>query len=260
MTTCLNNGKGAATATGPVLCCQAVCQSYNGEPIIDEISVELQRGELVSILGASGTGKTTLFHTLSGLERPESGRVFFCGEDVTGKPGYVSYMQQKDLLLPFQTILDNVCVPLRLRGADRKSAREQAAKHFGEFGLTGCENKYPAQLSGGMKQRAALLRSYLFQDEVMLLDEPFSALDAITKSSMYQWYQSVCRKHNTSAFLITHDIDEAILLSDRIYIIAGTPGRICREFSIQCEGVRDSEFTMSDAFIGYKRQILSYIK
>lgn len=244
----------------PVLWCKNITKSYDGEMIIENISAELRRGELVSVLGASGTGKTTLFNTLSGLELPDSGSVYLKGEEVTGKTGRVSYMQQKDLLLPFRTILDNVCVPLRLRGEDKKSARRRAGEYFSEFGLNGCEEKYPQQLSGGMRQRAALLRSYLFQGEVMLLDEPFSALDAITKSSMHQWYQSICRKHQTSAFLITHDIDEAILLSDRIYIIAGTPGSIRAELTVECGGERDSEFTMSEAFISYKRQILSYIK
>jgi len=264
MTTCLSNAGAAGAANGEqgerVLWCERLSKSYEGEPIIEEISVELCRGQLVSVLGASGTGKTTLFNSLSGLEEPDSGRVFLRGEDVTGKPGRVSYMQQKDLLLPFRTILDNTCVPLLLRGMERKKAREQAREFFGEFGLSGCEDKYPSQLSGGMRQRAALLRSYLFQGEIMLLDEPFSALDAITKSSMHQWYKSVCRKHGTSAFLITHDIDEAILLSDRIYVIAGVPGKICADIRIQSSGERDSEFTMSETFIGYKRQILSHIR
>lgn len=257
MNTCLS--KDPDREVQRVLFCTEVTQSYEGERIIEKVSVELRRGELVSVLGASGTGKTTLFHTLSGLESPEGGRVFYMGEDVTGKSGYVSYMQQKDLLLPFKTILDNVCVPLRLRGTEKQAAREQARLYFPEFGLERCEDKYPSQLSGGMRQRAALLRSYLFHGEVMLLDEPFSALDAITKSAMHQWYQTICKKHSTSAFLISHDIDEAILLSDRIYIIAGAPGKICGEIPIRWNGPRDSEFTMSQEFIQYKRQILEYI-
>lgn len=264
MTTCHNKNAGvkktAADSGREVLRCENVSKSYQGEFVIDKVSVSLDKGELVSILGASGTGKTTLFHTLSGLETPDAGCVFYEGEEVTGKPGSVSYMQQKDLLLPFRTILNNVCVPLLLRGVAKKQAREQAREHFAEFGLSGCEDKYPAQLSGGMRQRAALLRSYLFQGKVMLLDEPFSALDAMTKAALYQWYQSVCRKHGTSAFLITHDIDEAILLSDRIYIIKGAPGTIRAELAIERDGVRDSEFTMSQEFIGYKRAILAYLK
>ena len=254
------DGRDSGKSGAPVLFCQNVTKSYQGERIIEDISVKLEPGELVSILGASGTGKTTLFHALSGLEIPDSGRVYYRGEDVTGSAGHVSYMQQKDLLLPFRTILDNVCVPLYLRGVEKKLAREEARGYFGEFGLERCEDKYPSQLSGGMRQRAALLRSYLFQGKVMLLDEPFSALDAITKSAMHQWFQSVRRKRGTSAFFVSHDIDEAILLSDRIYIISGAPGTIRAEISIKEAGPRDSEFTVSPRFMDYKRQILSYIK
>ena len=135
-------------------------------------------------------------------------------------------MLQKDLLLPYQTIIDNVSRPLVIRGEKKAKAREYASKYFDEFGLMGTENKYPHQLSGGMRQRAALLRTYLFSDQVALLDEPFSALDSITKSSMHRWFLKVMEQIKLSSFLITHDIDEAILLSDRIYIMSGKPGRI----------------------------------
>jgi len=249
MNTCRNNTL--------VMAGQAITKSYDNDQIIRDINVQLYYGELVSILGVSGVGKTTVFNILSGLERPDSGTVLLNGEDITGSSGHVSYMQQKDLLLPFRTIIDNVCVPLRLRGVAKKQARVEAAQYFGEFGLTGCENKYPAQLSGGMRQRAALLRSYLYNGRIMLMDEPFSALDAITKTSMHKWYQAISKKHHTSSFFITHDIDEAIVLSDRIYIITGHPGQISDEICIEYDGLRDELFTMSDIFIGYKRKIIS---
>ena len=143
------------------------------------------------ILGVSGVGKTTLFNVIAGLIKPDSGKVFLDGRDITNTTGNTSYMLQKDLLLPYKTIIDNVSLPLVIRGEKKSKAREYASKYFEEFGLKGTENKYPHQLSGGMRQRAALLRTYLFSDQVALLDEPFSALDSITKTSMHQWFLKV---------------------------------------------------------------------
>lgn len=286
MTICRSKAPLPLREQTPLLRCEKIAKSYGGEQIIRDISVSLFAGELVSVLGRSGTGKTTLFNILSGLETPDRGSVYLKGSDVTDSSGLVSYMQQKDLLLPFRTILDNVCVPLVLRGTGKKEAREYAQTYFEEFGLAGCEDKYPGQLSGGMRQRAALLRSYLFEGEIMLLDEPFSALDAITKMAMHRWYKEISRAHGTSAFLITHDIDEALLLSDRIYVITGSPGEICAEIAIE-HGVGESapagsvemtgavgmagsaemagavglevDFSMSAEFAARKKEILAYI-
>ena len=168
-----------------------ITKKYSGRTIIEDISINLQEGELVSLLGVSGAGKTTLFHVLSGLVAPEEGRVLLSGEDITAKPGRISYMMQKDLLLPHKKIIDNVSLPLVLKGEKKKDAREKADPLFEEFGLEGTQYQYPSQLSGGMRQRAALLRTYLSSDGVALLDEPFSALDTITKSNIHRWYLDV---------------------------------------------------------------------
>lgn len=233
--------------------------SYEGANIIEDISIELNKGEIVCLLGVSGVGKTTLFNVISGLLKPDEGVVELDGRDITGKAGNVSYMLQKDLLLPYKTIIDNVSLPLVIRGKKKQKAREITAKYFEEFGLEGTEKKYPFQLSGGMKQRAALLRTYLFSDQVALLDEPFSALDSITKSVMHDWYLQVMKQIKLSTLLITHDIDEAIILSDRIYIMAGKPGKIKEEIIIEEPKPRDKDFKVSDSFMRYKRHILSIL-
>lgn len=234
---------------------EGITKRYDGRTIIRDISIELHKGELVSLLGVSGSGKTTLFHILSGLVTPEEGRVLLGGEEITGKPGRISYMMQKDLLLPHKKIIDNVSLPLLLGGMPKKQAREKADGLFAEFGLEGTQYQYPAQLSGGMRQRAALLRTYLSSGGVALLDEPFSALDTITKSNIHQWYLDVMEHIDLSTIFITHDIDEAILLSDRIYILNGSPGEIKDEIVIQEKKPRPEDFHLTEAFLSYKREI-----
>lgn len=243
----------------PVLQVCNVSKSFETEKIIENISLELHEGEIVSLLGVSGGGKTTLFNIIAGLSTPDTGSVFLENTDVTGKPGNISYMLQKDLLLPYRTILDNVALPLVIRGEKKSAARAKAAGYFDEFGLSGTEQKYPSQLSGGMKQRAALLRTYLFSEKVALLDEPFSALDMLTKSAVHEWYLDVMEKIKLSTLFITHDIDEAILLSDRIYLLTGRPGTLTKEIVIKESKPRSKDFHISEEFLNYKREILTHL-
>ena len=233
-----------------------VSKSFDGRPVLEDVSLTLKKGELVSLLGVSGGGKTTLFHIISGLLLPDRGQVFLEGEEVTGQPGKVSYMLQKDLLLPHRTIQDNVALPLLLKGVAKKEARSRAAALFEEFGLGGTEKLWPSQLSGGMRQRAALLRTYLFSQNVALLDEPFSALDTLTKSAIHRWYLEVMERIRLSTLFITHDVDEAILLSDRIYLLSGQPGTVREEIVIDKPRPRSPEFALTDEFLAYKRRIL----
>ncbi len=165
-------------------------------------------------------------------------------------------MLQKDLLLPYRTIEDNVALPLLIKGENKKAARQKAGELFQEFGLEGTQKKYPKQLSGGMRQRAALLRTYMFSKNVALLDEPFSALDTLTKSDMHRWYLDVMDKIHLSTLFITHDIDEAILLSDRIYLLTGRPGRITEEIVIREPKPRRKDFNLTEEFLEYKKDIL----
>ena len=239
-----------------LLAAEHITKAYGEKVILKDVSLVLDRGEIVSLLGVSGAGKTTLFHVLSGLTGPQEGRVLLNGEDVTGKPGKISYMLQKDLLFPHKKILDNVALPLILSGKTKEEARKTADPYFQEFGLEGTQDLYPSQLSGGMRQRAALLRTYLSSNGVALLDEPFSALDTITKGAVQRWYLQIMQHIDLSTLFITHDIDEAILLSDRIYILKGSPGTITDEIVIREKKPRAEDFSLTPEFLAYKREIL----
>lgn len=270
--------------------CRGVTKYYLQEPVIRDVSVELPEGGFISLLGPSGVGKTTLFNILSGVDRPDEGRVFLDDEDITGVSGRVSYMLQKDLLLEFRTVLDNVILPLVIRGEAKKKARARAAPFFPVFGIEGCETKYPRELSGGMRQRAALLRTCLNAGQlagtelwpgggaekpdaagsgqgggkkhrpVILLDEPFSALDAITRRTMQEWYQGISRGLGLSTLFITHDAEEAVDLSDRVYIMTGRPGRIARIIDIQPPRPRPRSFAASGEFARFKGLILDTLE
>ncbi len=235
---------------------QHITRSFSGRVIIQDISIRLMENELVSLLGVSGSGKTTLFNVISGILQPDSGKVLLHGEDVTGKPGQISYMLQKDLLLEHMKVIDNVSLPLRLKGVSKKEARAQADPLFEEFGLDGTQELYPAAMSGGMRQRAALLRTYLGSQGVALLDEPFSALDTITKGQIHTWYLDIMEKINLSTIFITHDIDEAILLSNRIYIMTGSPGQIKDEIVIDRPRNDRREFNLTQEFLTCKKNVL----
>ena len=217
-----------------------ITKKCQGRDIISNINISLEEGETVCLVGSSGVGKTTLFQTLSGLTKPDAGSVFLHGKDVTGKTGEVGYMLQKDLLLPHFTISENVALPLRIKKMNK---------------LLAIENAYPSQLSGGMRQRAALLRTYLFGKDVILLDEPFSALDELTRFDMWDWYLKISAELKLSTIFISHSIEEAVFLSNRVYVMAGHPGRIEGEVEIS-EKVRNSDFRLSKEMQEYKRKIL----
>ncbi len=238
-----------------ILKVEHVSKRFGENRVLEDIGLSLHKGELVSLLGVSGAGKTTLFNVISGLYTPEEGRVLLNGENVTGKPGRISYMLQKDLLLPYRTVVDNVALPLIIKGTSKEEARTRAGELFAQFGLDGTQKKYPNQLSGGMRQRAALLRTYLASDGVALLDEPFSALDTITKSAMHEWYLEIMEEIDLSTIFITHDMDAAVKLSDRIYILSGKPGRITDEIVVDVPRPRPHDFDLTPEFLEYKRRI-----
>ncbi len=238
-----------------ILTAETISKSYGENHILSDISIHLEEGELVSVLGVSGVGKTTLFNVLAGLVRPESGTVRLEGNDITGKTGCLSYMLQKDMLLPHKKVVDNAALPLVIKGMKKKEAREKALALFSQFGLKGTEDKYPSELSGGMRQRVAFLRTYLCENKVALLDEPFSALDTITRAALQEWYLNVMEEIRLSTLFITHDIDEAIFLSDRIYVMKGSPASIVGEIRIEEKRPRDKDFVLTEAFLENKKHI-----
>jgi len=216
-------------------------KTLDGLHTLDGVSMTVARNELVVVLGPSGCGKSTLLHIIAGLITPDRGRIFIDGVDSTGRTGLVGYMQQKDLLLPSRSVLDNICLPLLLQGKSRPAARAEAARYTCDFGLGGFESYYPRQLSGGMRQRAALLRTYLFSREILLLDEPFASLDAITRRKMQLWLKKLYKQFDSSILFVTHDIEEALLLADRIYVFTARPARIRLELSPGRPGRPESE-------------------
>ncbi len=232
---------------------------FGDTEVLENVSLYVKEKEFVSILGPSGSGKSTIFNIVSGLLKPDSGTIKIDGENYKGKTGRVSYMYQRDLLLPWKKIIDNVAMPLVLKGEKKKKAREEANKYFHIFGLEGFEHKYPFQLSGGMKQRAALLRTYMFSQDIMLLDEPFGALDAITRSKMQLWLLDIIDDLNASVIFITHDIEEAIFLSDRIYILSDKPAVIKEEIIVDLPKVRNRDIITDKKFNELKKHILEIL-
>ncbi|KUG04757.1 hydroxymethylpyrimidine abc transporter, atpase component [hydrocarbon metagenome] len=206
-----------------------ISKTLDGLYTLADISLTVGENEVVVVLGPSGCGKSTLLNIISGLFAPDSGTIKIDGADWTGKTARVSYMQQKDLLLGSRTILDNVAIPLLLKGMAKNQAQAYARNYFADFGLEGFEHYYPRQLSGGMRQRAALLRTYLFASDIMLLDEPFAALDAITRRKMHMWLLKLHDRYHSSILFVTHDIEEALLLADRVYILSSRPAVIKTE-------------------------------
>lgn len=229
----------------------------NGDKLetLNNINIDLGDSEFVSIIGPSGCGKSTIFRLITRLEGSFSGDIYINDIKSEESEETVSYMQQKDLLMPWRSIMDNVILPLEIKGVSKKECIETAASQFAEFGLEGFEDSYPNQLSGGMRQRAALLRTFLIGSQIMLLDEPFGALDAITRSNMQDWLLKIWQTHKKSVLFVTHDIDEAIYLSDRIYVMSGRPGQIVHELKVDFDRPRSKEILVSAQYLEYKKQL-----
>lgn len=234
-----------------------VSYRYPNKHVLNQIDLTLNDNEFVSIIGGSGVGKTTLFHLISGILQLQEGSI-----EVDGNVNYfehISYMLQKDMLFEHKTILENIALPLLIQKIDKKVAMQEALSLLEEIGLLSVKNYYPKQLSGGMRQRIAFLRTYMFKRKIFLLDEAFSALDAHTRMNMHEFYLALHEKLNLSTLLITHDIDEAIMLSDRIYVMGNTPGEIILELKIEKQQRYHRDFLTSSNFMKYKKILLEAI-
>ena len=225
--------------------------SFGNNPILKDINIHVNENEIVAIVGSSGVGKSTLFNLIAGVLKKQIGEITINGSnDYIGK---VAYMLQKDLLFEHKTIIDNVILPLIIAKVNKKETLEEGNKILKQFNLDKYANKYPQQLSGGMRQRVALIRTYMFKRKIFLLDEAFSALDAITKKELHKWYLDLKKEFNLTTLLITHDIEEAVFLSDRIYILGNKPGEIIGEIKIEINP--DEDIDVQRLF--YKKEILN---
>jgi len=213
---------------------QGLTFSYGEKKILDKLDFFVKEGEFVSLLGPSGSGKSTILKILAGVLKPSGGQILADGRTVTGVSEQFAYMPQNDLLFPWKTILENVCLYGQIHGS-LEAMRREARKSFPEFGLEGYEGSYPSELSGGMRQRAAFLRTALCRADILLLDEPFGALDVITRGEMQDWLLNMRRKLNRTVLLVTHDMDEAVYLSDRILILNQSPARITDQVAIEAQ-------------------------
>ncbi|MEH7118231.1 ABC transporter ATP-binding protein [Neobacillus vireti] len=224
-----------------------------GKSVFDKISLDVKAGEFVSLIGSSGSGKSTLFKLVNGLLEPDQGKIVINDGKVKGKRlGSVGYMPQKDLLLPWRTVLDNVLLPLEVAKENKKVKLPEVREWLTRFGLADYEESFPNELSGGMRQRAAFLRTLMTGKELLLLDEPFGALDSMTKRTMHSWLLGLWGELQKTVLFITHDLEEAILLSDRIYVLK--PDGI-KEWKVNLARPRSPELIYQEDFIRMRKEL-----
>ncbi|WP_066187241.1 ABC transporter ATP-binding protein [Gracilibacillus timonensis] len=232
-------------------------KQFGSQTVLDDLSFTVHEGEFVSLLGPSGSGKSTIFHLIGGLYRPEKGRILLDQTNIVGKKGSISYMPQTPSLFPWRTILDNVGLGAELWG---KPDRTKAMAMLERAGLKEYAQRYPHELSGGMKQRAAFVRSLLSPQSFICLDEPFSALDEFTRLEMQKWLLSIWEEERPSVLFVTHNIEEAIFLSDRILVLGSKPAQVVDEFTIDFARPRDQALTISEEFLRVKKSIYQTLR
>jgi ABC-type nitrate/sulfonate/bicarbonate transport system ATPase subunit len=248
------------TPTTPRIELRHVSKTFVGNgravPALRDISLKVMPGEFVTIVGASGSGKSTLFNLCVGLLQPDEGSIVIDGEEPKDRLGRLGYMPQRDLLLPWRNVLDNVLLPQDIKGVPRKESREQALEMFRRFGLEDFGHDYPSALSGGMRQRAALLRTWLTGCDTLLLDEPFGALDALTRRELQDWLLRVWHEFGRTVVFITHDVEEAVYLGDRVIVLSARPGTVKRELAVDLSRPRRQRMVTEPGFGKLVRELL----
>ncbi|HSP20796.1 MAG TPA: ABC transporter ATP-binding protein [Planococcus sp. (in: firmicutes)] len=230
---------------------------FDGNEVLKNLSFHIEEDEFVAVLGPSGSGKSTLFHLIGGLYTPDIGDIVLDGQKINGEKGSISYMPQSPSLLPWRTVLENVLLGAELTG---KKEPQAALEMLDKAGLQGYEDAYPHQLSGGMKQRVAFIRSLLSPQRFICLDEPFSALDEFTRSEMQKWLLSIWQQHKRSILFVTHNIEEALFLADRILVLSEKPANVVAEFKVDFPRPREEGITMTEEFLRYKKDIYKVLK
>jgi ABC-type nitrate/sulfonate/bicarbonate transport system ATPase subunit len=247
------------TSDGPAIRVEHLRHVFAGDPPVEAVadaSLAVERGAFVSLVGPSGCGKSTLLRVLAGLVRPTSGVAMVEGTSAVGEPGLAAFMPQRDLLLPWRRAEANAVLGAEIAGVPGEEARVRARELYERFGLAGFERAWPGELSGGMRQRLALLRTFLMPRETLLLDEPFGALDALTRREMQEWLEGVLAEDRRSVLLVTHDIDEALVLSDVVYVMSPRPGRIVARIEVELERPRRGGVEATPRFAGLKATVL----
>ncbi|CAM3718951.1 ABC transporter ATP-binding protein [Cohnella lubricantis] len=228
--------------------------------VLDGISLHVREGEFVTLIGPSGSGKSTLFRLIGGVERPDAGTIRIGGRDTTGERGHISYMPQQASLFPWLSVAANVASALTTAGLGAQEAAALAAQWLERIGLADVAGEYPHVLSGGMQQRVSFLRALLMPRDVMCLDEPFAALDALTRADMQAWLLRLWEEQRRSVLFVTHSIEEALTLSDRIYVLSRAPARVLREIKVPFERPRRADVWKEPAFVRLKEEVLELLR
>ena len=251
------------TGSMSALAFEEVSYQYPSEDfdIIDRLSFQVEPGSFHCIIGASGCGKSTIFRMTNGLLAPKGGTIRVDGMPIAGRKGYCGYMPQKDLLFPWRSVGENVALPLEIQGGySRKERRERAEEALADVGLPGCGDKMPQELSGGMRQRAAFARTMLTGSDLLLLDEPFSALDFLTRISMQEWLLDQWRRRRKTILFITHDVEEALFLSQSVLVVESTPIRALTEITVPASDPRDRSCLKDPAMVELKEQLIALLR